>query len=117
MSISEDAQLLISHANVYIQDATSYTNVANDSMGRAIEVLGQLRTITGDSTSKVYGILGEGHPSAGPIAGIAQSVDSKANDIQLAISNVIGMALELDQLTNTYASTMGTVGRILLGNG
>lgn len=117
MSVSDNAQALISHSSDYIQNAMGLTNNASDSLGRAIEALGQLRTVTMESVSNVTGLLGGGHPSVSPIAGLGQAVQSKADEIQSAIASMVDAVIELDQSANTYASTMGSVGHVLLKGG
>jgi hypothetical protein len=117
MSVAEEAAMLISHSNDYIQNAMTRTNTTSDSLGRAIEALGQLRTVTADSMSTVRGLLGEGHPSAAPLSGLAEAVNVKADEIQSAMSSIVEMVIELDGLANTYCSTVSSVGHIILQGG
>lgn len=117
MSVTENAGRLISHSTEYIQSGIAVSSMSADALNQAIQKLMQIGIITSESVSRASDLLGSGHPSVAAIAGVAESVHSKVAEVQATVESAINQLIDMDQVMNTYASTVGAVGQVLLQGG
>lgn len=114
MTISESANQLISHAADYLNAGVGITNTAGESLTAASGMMSSILTLSNNSAGTVSSILGSGHQSTAPLAGLAGYVGSKADAAQAAIEQAQIALNEVDKAMTLYSNTIGVVGNQLL---
>jgi hypothetical protein len=117
MSAQESAQMLISHANDYVQNGIAATNQVSGALNSCVANLARVQEITTETMSVATTALGSGHPALGAVGATANVVSQKAEAAIGAINAAIDMMIDLDQSVNNHSNTMGSVGNAIMQGG
>jgi hypothetical protein len=117
MSVSDNANHLISHSNDYKSTCYGIAASASDILGSAIQSVEQVNLTTQDSIGTVTSLLGSGHPAASSLAGQASAVVEKGGAAQAAINVAINHIMELEASVAAYANAVSDAGHGILNSG